>query len=449
VQHIGDTSYSIYLWHWPLIVLWPYVIGVRALSLVESVAIIGVTLGLATLSKVYVEDAFRFSPRFQPLVPTFRFAVVGMLIVSLLGSAQLAEAQLGETAAIASLVDEEAVIDDDTGGPPPDSTIEPVPLSGPGESMELDVAIEPDETTAPDAAIGQDPLIEPDPTAALTTCAGAASIVRGFVACPQDPAAKMRPKPVAAAGDYSDAYRDGCWIYAPFSTRTTCKYGRGTVKIALVGNSHAGHWLPMLQVLAKKHGWTITTYLASRCNATDAALELYGSTRGCLDYGRWALDKTRGDAFDLVITSERQSVRTKGDTWKETRQAALEGYASYLRRWSAAGTNVLVLQDTPFPGRTLDTVPDCLAKHRTDQLACSGTPDTWHWMDPLFAAATDLALPGISPVETSSLLCTDAMCPAVIGSVIVYFDSSHLTATYARSMAPFIEGEIMEALGAT
>jgi hypothetical protein len=158
------------------------------------------------------------------------------------------------------------------------------------------------------------------------------------------------------------------------------------------------------------------------------------------------MDRTRGDAFDLVVTSERQSIRTKGDSWKETLPTAVKGYSSYLRRWSEAGTNVLVLQDTPFPGRTLGTVPDCLAKHRTDQPACNGTPDSWRWMDPLFAAATDLPLPGISAVETYPFFCTTTVCRAVIGSVIVYFDSSHMTATYARSIAPFIEAPIVEAL---
>ena len=59
-----------------------------------AVAIIGATLGLATITKVCVEDPFRFAPSLQPLVPTFRFAVVGMLVVSMLGGAQLVEAQM-------------------------------------------------------------------------------------------------------------------------------------------------------------------------------------------------------------------------------------------------------------------------------------------------------------------------------------------------------------------
>src|SRR5207302_7879066 len=114
--------------------------------------------------------------------------------------------------------------------------------------------------------------------------------------CPQDPASRMVPPPLVASTDRPDVYRDGCWNYAPFATRTTCQYGHGGVRIALVGNSHAGQWLPTLQVLAKEHGWTITTFLASQCNATDAPLEFHSSakTTGCLAYGGWVMDQTRG-----------------------------------------------------------------------------------------------------------------------------------------------------------
>lgn len=394
--------------------------------------IIGATIGLATITKIYVEDTFRFAPSFQPLKPTFRFAVVGMLVLSVLGSAQLVEAQLRVNAAIASAQDLPIAPDEEsTTGPAPGSTIAPGTTLAPGTT------IAPGSTSQPS-----------DPTPGGNSCVGAASIVRGFAVCPQDPASKMVPQPLVAATDRSDAYRDGCWIYAPFSTRTTCEYGHGDVRIALVGNSHAGQWLPALQALAKKHGWTITTFLASQCNATDAPLELYSAakTDGCLAYGSWVLDQTRGQAFDLVITSQRQSVPTKGDSWATTLPTAVAGYTSYLRRWSDAGTNVLVVQDSPYPGKTLDSVPDCLAQHRTDQPACGGTPETWSWVDPLYAAATDLGLPRISTMEVYRYFCTATDCPAVIGTVVTYFDASHMSATYGRSLAPFVEAEILAAL---
>lgn len=430
IQHLGDTSYSIYLWHWPLIVLWPYVFD--SISPAGAVAIIGLTLGLATLSKVYVEDAFRFAPSFQPLKPTFRFAVVGMLVLSIAGGAQLFEAQMRLDQALASA----------DGGLPDtgqtDAPTTPEPSIEPGETVDPNATPEP---------------TEPDVTPGITTCVGAASMVSGFDACPQDPAGKMKPTPVVAATDRSDAYPDGCFNYAPFATRKTCTYGSGPIKVALVGNSHGGQWLPAMQVLAKRNGWKLTTFIASQCNVTDAALEFYSATKtaGCLAWGDFVMSRTSGKAFDLVVVSERQSVPTDNDGWSGTGPVAIAGYTSYLKRWSDAGTNVVVLQDTPYPGKTLGSVPDCLARHPTNQPACAGTPDSWNWIDPLFAAATAVQLPGITPVATRRFLCTDTTCPAVIGGIIAYFDASHMTATYARTIAPFIEPEILAAMsqGAT
>lgn len=120
--------------------------------------------------------------------------------------------------------------------------------------------------------------------------------------------------------------------------------GHGQVQIALVGNSHAGQWLLARQVLARQHGWTLTTYLTSQCNATDAQLEFYSlaKTAGCLDSGRWTTDQTRGTAFDLVITTERQSIPTLGDNWSTTMSSAVAGYRSYLQRRRPGGDPGLV-----------------------------------------------------------------------------------------------------------
>jgi peptidoglycan/LPS O-acetylase OafA/YrhL len=440
IQHLGDTSYSIYLWHWPLIILWPHVTGLR-LTLPESVAILGATIVLATITKVAVEDPYRFSPKFKPLVPTFRFAAAGMLVLSIVGGAQLLEAQVRFDAALAAAPD---------GGGDPDAEIDPGadPDGDPGAEPGGEPGAVP---TGPDGIAstpGPEPTDAPGPTAGLTSCVGAAAIVRGFDACPQDPAGEMRPEPVVARADRPAAYRDGCWMYAPFGTRRTCDYGRGDIRIALVGNSHAGQWLPTLQVLAKKHGWTITTYLASQCNATDATLEMFAAVKneGCRAHGAWVMEATQGSAYDLVITSQRQSLRTVGDSWAETGPTAAAGYTSYLTRWSEAGTNILVVQDTPFPHRTVVSVPDCLARHPGNQSACGGTPHDWRRQDPLYDVATTLALPNVSTLEVMRFVCRDDFCPAVIGSLVVYFDGSHMTSTYARSIAPFVEAEILVAL---
>jgi peptidoglycan/LPS O-acetylase OafA/YrhL len=58
VIFIGLTSYSLYLWHWPLIVLAKY-IAVRPLLSVEKLALFGFTFLLATLSWRFIERPFR------------------------------------------------------------------------------------------------------------------------------------------------------------------------------------------------------------------------------------------------------------------------------------------------------------------------------------------------------------------------------------------------------
>ena len=105
-----------------------------------------------------------------------------------------------------------------------------------------------------------------------------------------------------------------------------------------------------------------------------------------------------------------------------------------------------MLHDSPFPGRTLQSVPDCLALHLSNHDACDGTPDSWDWQDPLYDAATALALPGSLTMATRQFFCTATICPAVIGTVVTYFDASHMTATYARTVAPFVEAGILAAL---
>lgn len=55
---IGLISYSLYLWHWPLIVFWRY-FRVEKIGLLESLCLIAVSILFAKLSWSYVEQPFR------------------------------------------------------------------------------------------------------------------------------------------------------------------------------------------------------------------------------------------------------------------------------------------------------------------------------------------------------------------------------------------------------
>ena len=87
-----------------------------------------------------------------------------------------------------------------------------------------------------------------------------------------------------------------------------------------------------------------------------------------------------------------------------------------------------------------------MAENPDDLAACGGPRERWVPEDPLVAAARELDDPRITAVDLTDLICSATQCPAVVGGVLVYFDSSHLTATYSRTLAPFLDAPLTDAV---
>ena len=164
--------------------------------------------------------------------------------------------------------------------------------------------------------------------------------------------------------------------------------------------------------------------------------------KGCQDYSDWVADRTTSGEFDAVITSERQSTPLKGMSWDETEEKAPEGHKDILNRWVDAKLDVVVIRDTPYPGGDNIQVPDCVATHEDDLEKCSGTPESWHWMDPLAKAAQGIDAENLSIVYPEDWFCPEGKCKPVIGGVVTYFDTAHITATYAKTLAPQFDSRL-------
>ncbi|MFD7429661.1 acyltransferase family protein [Streptomyces sp. NPDC059818] len=90
VQLLGDISYSLYLWHWPMVVIVPFAMPGGVLTLSARLSIVAASLVLAYLSKLLVEDPVRTWPRLVGSVRlTFVCMAAGMAAVCLAALALL------------------------------------------------------------------------------------------------------------------------------------------------------------------------------------------------------------------------------------------------------------------------------------------------------------------------------------------------------------------------
>jgi peptidoglycan/LPS O-acetylase OafA/YrhL len=394
VQWLGNVSYSLYLWHWPLIVLVPYV-SHNHLGRVDKAAIIVVSLALAGLTKRFVEDRFRRPAWGRPLVKPFALAALGMAVVIAGVAAQTGEVHNREQQAQAAL--ERALA---SHGP----------------------------------------------------CFGAAALAAPAGTCKPTTSGTLTPDPVQAANDKSDAYaavshKKDCFAYLPSFRPVTCTFGdpNASVNVALVGNSHAGEWVTPLEVLAKRNGWRITTYLASQCAFADVAqtFDTSAHSQACLGWVHRTTKRLIGGHYDLVVMVNRISVTAVGMNLSQSEAAYQRGYETELKAMHAAHLSVIGVRDTPAPGRS---VPDCLAAHPGDYSACNGTRSKWLPKEPLIAAIASIKDPRITAVDLTDYICGPRICAAAVGSVPVYFDGSHLTATYAGTLAPYLDPYLQRAL---
>jgi hypothetical protein len=97
---------------------------------------------------------------------------------------------------------------------------------------------------------------------------------------------------------------------------------------------------------------------------------------------------------------------------------------------------VAVVADTPAADRD---IPACLSAHVADIRHCA-IPRSTAFSGAMLArerAATRATGTGL--VNLAAAVCPANPCPAVVRGMIVLRDSHHLTATFARSLAPLLD----------
>ncbi len=376
---IGGLSYSIYLWHWPILV------AAQAkypdIQLRWTVLLMILSIVPAWLSLKFIENPIRFGTGFKSTGRALSLGAALTAVGVLTGFALSASATIGA----------------------------------------------PDEASTKDS-IGAAALLDP--------------ANQGKVWSDVKSVDAIRPLPAEAPDDRPPLYDEQpeCQVQNGDSTPVVCEFGDPNADrtMLIVGDSKIVQWETTLDEMGKREGFKLLQITKSACAFTDADIAR-SNERDCREFGRKALDKILELKPDLVVTAHRRNdALPEGVTGRDntTVEAMAEGMARYWNEITEAGIPLVTLLDNPDPGDP--PAYECVAQNASDLTKCafdkadaiarSGAPAQ--------LAAAKL-VPAVKVMDLTDTICPDeGTCPAVVGNVLIYRQGSHITRTYADSALP-------------
>ncbi|WP_062464049.1 acyltransferase family protein [Demequina soli] len=410
VLWLGALSYSLYLWHWPLLVAARQAWGELAPG--TAAAAVAAAVVLAWLTHRLIENPVRFAPA---LVASDRRSILMGAALSLCGVG------LGVAVAV-SAPDQDA------------SRVAAIDLTSPGEPEVLDLATM--DPTAPHGGAA----LWPDPSAR-------------WPLIPASGAVRPVPDPDVAVDDRPQYSDPDCHLIIEFDEVTPrwCVAGdtEASRRIVVVGDSKSIQWYSALDAYGDQHGWRVELTSKASCSFSEATLIIRSRPyETCDAWNRAVVAALEEDPPDVVLTSGIYGVASPLGSSADVTMSLAAGIDGYARRWSrlqADGIRVVALLDNPIPPSDIDECvsrhvadPDACALTRSSSVAGSGGPAMRE------AAART---PGVAVVDLTDYFCDAASCPAVIDNVVVYRGGFHLTDTYVRTLAPVLAWELSGALG--
>ncbi|MEM6107809.1 acyltransferase family protein [Mycobacterium sp. 050272] len=394
---LGAIAYSLYLWHWPLLIFWLSYTGHKHANFVEGAAVLLISGVLAYLTTQLVEDPLRYRAP-QTSTPELPWWSRLRRPTMALGAAVVL---LGVTLTATSFTWRQHV------------TV----LRAAGKELSV---LNPQDYPG----------------------------ARALTEHVRVPTLPMRPSVLEVRNDLPASTRDGCISDFVNPAVVNCVYGdlAATRTIALAGGSHAEHWLPALDVLGHAHHFKVVTYLKMGCPLSTEQVPLIMGNNApypqCREWVQATMDKLVSDRPDYVFTTTTRPWNIKsGDVMP----------ATYIGIWQTLSDNnipILGMRDTPWlvkNGQPFDPA-DCLAKKGGNATSCaikrsdvlSDRNQTLDFVE---------QFPLLKVLDMSDAICRTDVCRPVEGNVLIYHGAHHLTPTYMRTLAHALGLQIAAATG--
>lgn len=376
---LGDLSYGMYLWHWPMLVLYLEVSGKDHASFLDGAVLIIAAIAASWVSTNFIEkpaNNWQNSFNFPHWVPTRGVKVISQVAVVALG---LCIANLAVTAWTNNVAHRSAV-----------AAAQSV-ADNPGATASDDWDPSPAALTLPLATELEDEWQSPG-----TSCAGANN--------PDD----ERIMFCEQGGNFD-----------------------GAPDLVLLGDSHMQHWSEAATDAVEKSGgsWVMVFHPGCRYGS-----DADRSEPECADFQDAAKKYVTKLAPKMVMTTATKTVAETADDGRTPgeQEAMVDHYAEGIQPFLDAGSRVIAMRDTP---RYTYSIAECVDNNAKHPETCDGSAaEALAAKNPVdeFLATHDYGKQVVS-LDMTGLLCPDGVCKAVIGNVSTYLDDSHLSKTFVVS----------------
>ena len=387
---LGMRSYSLYLWHWPILVLAADAAGSSALPFRKNVLWLLVAVAASAVTFSLVENPVRHA-RLHRLG---RWAPILLGLVLITASVGVASVELDAHS-----------------------------YSSPAAPVTGDIA----GFSAAEVGTFLRSHVAADPSAVERLVRNAADIR----SLPPD----LTPSLAGVSSDFG-LPGGGCWPSLGQTSIPPCVFGdpHGTRTMVVYGDSHAAMWFSSLDLAASLAHWRLVYLGKGDCPAD--ALH-YGDPHGwgpagvdytpCDQWHRFAVARINALRPDLVVITQEFRGRPDGKVYSAAQWQ--QGLVDTVRMLDVPANHVVVLGNIPI----LQQAAECLSIHPSDVPSCSSSNAAFEgpYNRAERAGAAEV---GAKYVSVLPWFCS-TVCTPVIGRYVVYWDKYHITSSYGVYLA--------------
>ncbi len=398
LSYVGDISYSLYLWHFPAIIL----IGEAYRGIADEGSPIPAAIALvasfvlASLSYRFIEEPIRQSRWLEPRKRTRSARSYKPMIVA-------------GTGVVAVLAVVFAVL---------------VDSSGRYAGVSADAPAKPTATA--------DPSVEDTDDEAVLK--GFKVSIRTAIAATQWPAELSPSIDTVLAGYEHDAPVHACGVN-PYPGVDTCSWGSpdAPVSVVMVGDSTSIAYTPMMRSLAENSNGQlrVTTFAFYSCLFADVVRQSPdpNAKKACAERNELAIGEiAKLKPTYLFITNVPSALKVE-DGSELTMSAYEAGLTRFLDRVGPNVGKTVFLTATPNEKNLMK----CYSPRISPKQCTGGVQPSWEAVTG--AEKRVAAAIGGVWVDTRPVYCSGDVCPPFADGIIIRFDATHITDEYSVHIA--------------